>query len=145
MTLFKADITPIVTYGISIIWDKLTTRDLTQIEKVKARFMNRALGEGKTAPSRLAYVLRRESFFIEVIRLPFLLTNTQAYDSALKELNAKRNDIWDEFYITDAMLTSEWKKPKYALRHIMTRYAINGFHHKICATTRLHEPSDGCV
>ena len=68
MTLFKAAITPIATYGISIIWDKLM-RDLTQIEKVKARFMKRAVRVGKTAPSRLAYILMRESFFIDLSAL----------------------------------------------------------------------------
>ena len=57
------------------------------------------LGVRKTAPSRLAYLLMRENFFIEDIRLQFLLPNIQTYDSALKELHAKRNEIWDEFYI----------------------------------------------
>ena len=44
-----------------------------------------------------------------------------------------------------AMMTSEWTKPNYALRHIVTQYAVHGFHHKVCAAKRFHEPSDGCV
>ena len=39
MTLFKTVIALIATYGINTIWDKLTARDLMQLEKIKARFM----------------------------------------------------------------------------------------------------------
>jgi hypothetical protein len=59
--LFSTTIAPIITYGIHIIWDKLTTGELNKIEKIKAMFMKRAMGVGKTAPSRLVYQLIREN------------------------------------------------------------------------------------
>ena len=43
MRLFETVITPIATYGIEIIWDKLSTSDLQRMEKVKARYLKRAL------------------------------------------------------------------------------------------------------
>ena len=145
ITLFKAVITPIATYGISLMWEKLQARDLAQIESVKARFMKRVMGVGKTAPSRMAYLLMRETFFVEDIRRQLLLPNTCAYQNTLDELRKKRNDICREFYETEAMRTNEWTQPNYEMRHILTRYAIHGFHHKICRTKKFHEPSEDCL
>ena len=53
ITLFKRAIAPIATYGINIIWDKLTITNLSTIEKVKARYLKRILWIGKSTPSRL--------------------------------------------------------------------------------------------
>ena len=47
-------ITPIVTYGIEIVWEKLTIKDFERIEKVKASFMKRVMGVGMNAQSRMA-------------------------------------------------------------------------------------------
>ena len=56
MTLFRTVITPIATYGINIIWNKLTNIDLALLETVKSRYMKRVLGIGKTTPSRITYL-----------------------------------------------------------------------------------------
>jgi hypothetical protein len=58
-------------------WDKLTIGDLNKIEKIKAMFMKRAMGVGKTAPSRLVYQLMRETYFVEDIRLQHHLPSTR--------------------------------------------------------------------
>ena len=84
MTLFKNMITPIVTYGIEIVWQKLTVKDLERIEKVKASFMKRVMGVGMNAPSRMAYVLMGELFFIEELRLSGMLPTTKPYQDLLR-------------------------------------------------------------
>ena len=145
ITLFKTAIAPIATYGINIIWDKLTITNLSTIEKVKARYLKRILGIGKSAPSRLTYVLAKETFFIEDIRAQFWLPNTKAYEKTLHLLNEKKNAIWPDFYTTDAITTADWKQPNYELRHIVTRYATHGFHHKLCRNQRFHQPEEECV
>jgi hypothetical protein len=60
-----------------------------------------------------------------------LLPNTAAYDDLLQELNTKWMEIRLEFYCTDAMGNTEWMRANYTLRHLMTRFAVHGFH-KIC-------------
>ena len=55
MALFDAAITPIVTYGLEIIWEYLSYTDLKRIENVKSRFLKLAIGVSKSAPSRKVY------------------------------------------------------------------------------------------
>ncbi|KAJ4443961.1 hypothetical protein ANN_05750, partial [Periplaneta americana] len=42
------------------------------------------------------------------------------------------------------MCTREWARPNYEIRHILTRYAIHGFHHKVCSTKSFQEPNQEC-
>ena len=145
MSLFDTTITPVATYGIEIMWEKLTRNDLARLEKVKARFLKRALGVGKYAPSRLVYELARESFFIEDIRNTMLLPTTGPYQELLEERSKKRNEIDLEFYGTSAMLNRTWTQAYQEQRHIVTRLAIHGCHHKICRTQTFHYPSKDCI
>ena len=143
MTLFSSAISPIVKYGIELVWEKLSYADLNKIEQVKARFLKRALRVGLTAPSRLVYELAKETFFVEDLRLA--LPCTIAFDMYIAERTKKRREIVPEFYATDAMLYRHWTKENQELRHVTTRAAIHGFHHKICAIEKFHEPSETCV
>ena len=43
------------------------------------------------------------------------------------------------------MMNTEWTKAGYALRHLMTRFAVHGFHHRICNRDTYHEPDESCV
>lgn len=74
--IFKTTISPIVTYGMELIWEKLKIRDFERIENVKARFLKSALRVGKTAPTRMVYVLTREPFYVEELRTRLLLPST---------------------------------------------------------------------
>ncbi|PSN37556.1 hypothetical protein C0J52_12543 [Blattella germanica] len=95
--------------------------------------MKRVLGIGKTTPSRMTYLLMKETFVIEDIRQQLLLPNTWAYETTLQGLQEKRNNICSEFYTTEAMCSREWTQPNYEMRHILTRYSVHGFHHKVCS------------
>ncbi|PSN45283.1 hypothetical protein C0J52_17530 [Blattella germanica] len=138
MTLFSSAISPIVKYGIELVWEKLSYAYLNKIEQVKACFLKCALRVGLTAPSRLVYELAKETFFVENLRLA--LPCTIAFDMYIAERTKKRQEIGAEFYATDTMLYRYWTKENQELRHVTTRAAIHGFHHKICATERFHEP-----
>ncbi|KAJ9587891.1 hypothetical protein L9F63_018672 [Diploptera punctata] len=81
MKLFASVITPIVTYGIELIWEKLSTSDLERLEKVKPRFIKKALGASKYTPNRMAYMLARETFFLEDLRQRILLPATESSKS----------------------------------------------------------------
>ncbi|PSN42465.1 hypothetical protein C0J52_21049 [Blattella germanica] len=118
----------------------ILTKTLREIEQVKARFLKRALRVGLTAPSRLVNELAKETFFVEDLRLA--LPCTIAFDTYIAERTKKRREIGAEFYATDAMLYRYRTKENHALSHVTTRAAIHGFHHKISATERFHEPSE---
>ncbi|KAJ4448805.1 hypothetical protein ANN_00196 [Periplaneta americana] len=145
MVLLKTVIAPIVTYGITLIWEKLTLTDLERIEKVKARFLKCTLGIGRNAPSRLVYEMTRETFYVEDIRLQILLQSTQPYRDLLERREDKRRTIDPDFYATGAMVDRNWTKENQTQRRAITRFAIHGFHHKLCKTKSYHEPCESCV
>lgn len=145
MSLFHAVITPIASYGIELIWEKLTNNDLAKLENVKARFLKRVLGVGKQSPTRIVYVLAKESFFIEDLRLELMLPSTGPYQAHLETRRRKQEDIDPDFYCTTAMTDRKWTETCQDQRHVVTRLAIHGFHHKICRTQRFHHPDDDCI
>lgn len=143
--LFRVKITPVVTYGMELIWECLSKQDLKELEKVKATYLKRFLGVSKFSPSRLVYEMARENFFIEDLRIQMQLPYTTSYGDLLDELKRKKEEIWEEFYTTDAMTTTEWTDSGYELRHSVTRFAIHGFHHKCCQRKTYHVPDTHCV
>lgn len=120
-------------------------KKLQELESLKARFLKRALCVSKYTPSRLVHVLTRETFLVEDLRLQHMLPATEVYIELLQELQAKRTEIWEEFYTTDAMINREWTRGGYELRHTVTRLAVHGFHHKMCNAVGFHEPGPECV
>lgn len=145
MTLFHAKITPTISYGLELIWERLTTTDLTTIEKVKARFLKRAMGVARTSPSRLIYELARETFYIEDLRFRLHLPSTRQMEKVLEQKRLKQQDIPLDFYATEAMTDRRWTQENQDLRNVVTRLAVHGFHHKICKNIKYHEPSKECV
>jgi hypothetical protein len=111
IALFQIKISPIISYAIENIWEHLSKNDLALIERVKAMYLKKVLYLTKNAPSRLTYELTRQPFYIEELRLRILLPSTREYQALLQELHAKKADICTDFDKTDAMMTSEWKKP----------------------------------
>ncbi|KAJ4433877.1 hypothetical protein ANN_16190, partial [Periplaneta americana] len=118
MSLFHAVITPIASYGIELIWEKLTNNDLTKLENVKARFLKRVLGVGKQSPTRIVYVLAKESFFIEDLRLELMLPSTGPYQAHLETRRRKQEDIDPDFYCTSAMTDRKWTETCQDQRHV---------------------------
>ena len=45
---------------------------------------------------------------------------------------------------TPAMTSSKWKEANHLLRHLYTRVADHGLHHRICETKGFHSPNEGC-
>ena len=101
--LFNATIAPVVTYGIEIFWEQLTTSDMEKIENVKTGYLKRALGVSKCTPNRLVYLLTRETFFVEDIRIRMLLPNTGPYKEVVDGRLRKQKEVEESFFTTDAM------------------------------------------
>jgi hypothetical protein len=44
MQLFRLTMVPTLTYGMELIWEYLTHKQLLELEKMKARYIKRVLG-----------------------------------------------------------------------------------------------------
>lgn len=144
MKLFRAKIVPVITYALQVIWPHLTKTDFAVLESVKATFLKRVMSLSKFTKSRLVYEMAGEQFLIEE------LVTWQPYSSAATEhiriRKEKRSEIWPEFYGTEALIFRErWQQPNYDMRHVITRYAVHGFHWKICVKVHYHDPDLTCV
>ena len=69
MKPFNLKISPIMTYGIDLIWEHLNKDNLQDIERIKASFLKKALGLSKFTPSRITYLLSKEPFYLSKLRL----------------------------------------------------------------------------
>jgi Mn-dependent DtxR family transcriptional regulator len=114
MKLFRLKVVPTLTYGMEIIWEYLTCRQLLELEKMKARCLKRVLGVSQHTLSRLVSKLAKETFFIEDPKTSLMLPKTTAYKDALRELNNKK-DIWEDFYMTEVMTNRKWMETNYQL------------------------------
>ena len=145
MALFETKIVPILTYGIEITWEKLSSRDLLCMEKVKARFLKTALGVSKYTRSRLVYELAGEPFLIEDLRWKLDLPSTDSWRKLLEDREKKRKEIWPEFYTTEAMVNRAWTGTNQELRHFVNSMAVHGYHHKVCTAKHYHDPGPNCA
>jgi hypothetical protein len=66
MKVFDLKIFVILTYGIEIILKHFTKMNLTDIDRVKSTFLNRAIYLSKYKPSRLTYVLASETCAMKI-------------------------------------------------------------------------------
>ncbi|KAJ4448600.1 hypothetical protein ANN_10619 [Periplaneta americana] len=103
MDLFRIKILPILTYGLESVGEYLTYKQMEELERVKARYLKRALGLPQNARSRLVYELTRETFLIEDLRCEIMLPANDAYKRLLQDLHEKKTSIPEEFYATCAM------------------------------------------
>ena len=71
-------------------------------------------------------------FFIEEIRLSGILPTTKPYEDLLSSRIRKREEVDMEFYGKSAMIDMNWKKANQEERQVVNRFAIHGFHHKLC-------------
>lgn len=144
LRLFDLKIAPTASYGIDIIWDKLTLANLETLNKIKATFLRRVLGLHSSSRSRYVFLLANSPLFIEDLVSRFHLPPTEIYKEWIRLWEDKMADVDPQFFNTDAMLNDDWKKPDRRTRHLATRYAIHGFHHRVCSTKSYHDPTELC-
>ena len=136
---------PVAAYGIQVIWEHLSSVQLEKLDRVKPAFLKRALGLHCSALNRLVYLLCDTPLFVEDLKRRFNLPNTPAYSEFILLWHRKMAEIDPDFYNTGAMTNDAWKGVNRTNRHIVTRFAIHGFHHNLCRTIGFHTPCDTCV
>jgi hypothetical protein len=128
--LFKVKVLPTLTYGLQIIWDHLSVKQLESIESLKARYLKRT--KGQYTPSRLVYPLARETFLLDDLMLKHLLPRTSEVKAVLRSRKKKQEEFWQDLYATEAMITESLKEENQEIRHLVTRLAVHGFHTRVC-------------
>ncbi|KAJ4432101.1 hypothetical protein ANN_20715 [Periplaneta americana] len=71
--------------------------------------------------------------------------NNAPSERHLQDLHEKKTSIPEEFYAMCAMQDRTWTEANHEMRHVTTRLATYGFHHKVCGNKTYHEPNDKCV
>ena len=70
-----------------------------------------------------------------------LLPATKPYMELLHWSKLKKEIDFD-FYAMGAMLERNWMKANQDQRHVVTRYDVHGFNHKVCKNKKYHDPSE---
>ena len=112
---------------------------------MKASFLKRALGLPRTARNRRIIAMAGCDGLIEDLVPRFKLSETPALELFRRNQAAKAASLSDEFLNSPAMVSDAWKGPCNGSRHLITRYSLHGFHHKLCARRGFHDPDDRCV
>ena len=103
MQLFQMKAGAVASYGISVIWDELSTAQLEKLDKVKATFLKRALGLSRNARNRLVYVLAGTVPFVEDLVRQFNLKVTPALTEFREIFSRRMRDVSQAIYESPAM------------------------------------------
>ncbi|KAJ4450689.1 hypothetical protein ANN_02118 [Periplaneta americana] len=97
-------------------------------------------------PITMSFVYRIISawHFVDDIRSQHWLPSTGPYQELVSIRDRKKKEKDLEFYTTSAMLDDSWTRECRSQRHVTTRLAVHGFHHKICVNNKFHEPTEDC-
>lgn len=145
LALFNMKIAPTASYGIELLWEKLSTAHLALLDSTKPAFLKRVLGLHCSTRNRLVYLLTGTPLFVEQLKSQFKFPETPAYREFIRLYDEKMADVDPDFYNTRAMTNTEWKGVCRNTRHTVVRYAVHGFHHAICRTEGYHDLSDLCI
>ena len=140
-------VSPVARYGIGLVWNHLSLRNLNSLERVKSSYLKRVLGLHRSAKLRVVYLLADTNFMVGDIRRQFKLSEAAAFKEFLDLRNSKKSLVNPAFFETPAMTNDHWKGVNIAARHLLTRHAAHGFHHDNCSTTfcSFHDPRDDCL
>lgn len=93
LALFEMKVAPCLSYGIPLVWEKLTTGNLIELERVKAAFIKRACGLHASTKNSLFYPLARTTFYVEDLRDRFKLACTPPFVQYQEIKRATREEI----------------------------------------------------
>ena len=142
LRLFDIKIAPVATFGIELIWESLTVANLESFNRLKAAFLKRAMRLHSTSRNRLAYLLAGTPLMIAEIRTRLGLPETPAFAACMASWEAKIAEVDPKFFETPSMTDFRLRGSKKTNRHILTRFAVHGFHHKLCSRGETYHEAD---
>ena len=141
---FRTMISPILTYGLSVIWNDLTKKQMTMIDKCKTTFLKRSLRLPRNSSNRMTTILTDMTTLTEDMTRIHGFDKTENYADYISDIEARLDDIDPDFYRGLAYNDEDWKGPRRSRRHLTTRALTHGFHHRLCKLTEFHDRCDDC-
>ena len=130
---------------MNLVWEYLSLSNFETPNRLKAAYLKRLLGLHSSAKNRTAYLLANTPLFTEELLKQYKLPCTDAYSANIRDWEIKLTEIEADFLWTPAIENDRWKGANRTNRHLITRHAAHGFHHKLCRTAGHHEPIEDCL
>ena len=104
--LFTLKLAPCAAYGIELIWEHLSERDLLSLDRAKTTFLKRVLGVHSNTRTRLVYLLTGEKRFMEGLQQKLNLEKKTAFTNFIlnrgKEVDsAQWSESGNKSYLLD--------------------------------------------
>lgn len=144
LQIFYMKLAPIMEYCLPTIWNFLSSKNLQRIDYSFLTFLKYVCGLPINSKNRLTLLICDTPTFVTTLKMKYNLDHTESYTAYLASLNDKIKEVPEEFFLTPAMTQNRWKEAMNEERHVVTRHAIHGFHHKICTNKTFHHAQDTC-
>ena len=142
---FRVMIEPILTYGIHVIWQDLTSRQLEILDAAWCDFYKKVLGVPRSCRNRKIIAMVKSSTLVESLVSQNRLPQTPAYIEYIDKLQTKLSDIDFNFFNSPALTQTKWQDSNYEKRHLVCRLSCHGFHHKICLNKKCIDMCNDCI
>ena len=136
---------PIATYGISVIWNDLSVKQLQILDRSKFLFFKRVLGVHKTASNRKVAVLADISSLAEDLVRTGRVGSSDIFRSYIRDFEDRLSELPELFFLTPGILQSNWRTAMCENRSVVMRFSVHGFHFSLCVFEDNHEACDYCV
>lgn len=145
--IFGIKIDPIVTYSFNILATDLKSTHLLNLDKIKATFYKRALSVHKSSSNTLIFHMTGVERYGESIIARYGNMINPEHIEKYRNIVEEKNMIFTVSNFTDgpAFKSNMWKNHCQQNRHLITRYTVHGFHHKICWRKEYHTEFDHCI
>lgn len=146
LQLYLLKILPYLEYALPAFAERLTWRNLVDLDKIKARFLKKCLGVFKYTSNTLVYYLCSECTFVEEMDLRGIEFDRVEMTRYLDHRREKVEQLMDMDCIWGPALSNIiWKQElQTPLRVAICRLTSHGFHHRLCRNSRFHTPSEEC-
>ena len=142
---FSVMILPIVAYGIDIIWYDFNIKHFELLDCCWFDYYKKVLAVPKCTRNRKVAILVGLPLLSESLVKSGRVKVTSAYKQYLNKLENKFVDVDPDFFETPALNQSSWKNGYNKKRHLVTRLAVHGFHHKMCKSVNCFKPDLNCL
>lgn len=110
LKLFSPKVAPVACYETQVIWEKLISRDLVAIYRVKAAFLKWVLGLYVLTRNSLVHLLLETPSFVEKILRTLVLAQTVSTAFLLTPIKRSWEKSRDpSLLVTPAMANASWK------------------------------------
>ena len=145
MQTLRYKLAPCAAYGIELVWEHLSERDLLTLDRAKTAFLKRVLGVHPNTRTRLVYLLTGEIRFVEELQQRLNLEKTTAFVNFMLNRGKEVDSVNPRFFSSPAMTDNAWKNLDRANRHVVVKFATHGYHHVVCRTELFHDPNETCI